>query len=55
MQTGNARGDFTTTLCEACASPKNPSKTYVIVQPQDVGYRLSKISVCMMQKGQERL
>lgn len=53
MQTGNARGDFITTLCgnkEACASSKNPSKTYVLVQPQDAGYRLSEIYVYMMQK-----
>lgn len=50
MQTGNARGDFTTTLCEAFASPRSPSKTYVLVQPQNVGYRLREIYVCMMQK-----
>lgn len=55
MQTYTARGDFTTTLCLAYVYPEKPFKTYVLVQPQDVGYRLSEIYGLYYAKGQERL
>lgn len=48
MQTYTARGDFTTTL--AYVYSEKPFKTYVLVQPQDAGYRLSEICACIMQK-----
>lgn len=53
MQKYATRGDFTTTL--AYAYPEKPFKTYVLVQPQDVGFRLSEIYGLYYSKGRERL
>lgn len=55
MQTQTTRGDFTTAVCLADVYPEKPFKTYVLVQPQDVGYRLSEIYGLYYAKGQERL